>query len=70
MESRGEKQGRVPSTLKTYVSMLFQIKGTIRGKDITIFNLSCTKRGNRGNVTPPNFGNGETQYMCVCVCEI
>ena len=36
MESHGEKQGRFPSTLKTYVSMLLQIKGTIRGKDITI----------------------------------
>ena len=36
MESCGQKQGRFPSTLKTYVSMLLQIKGTIRGKDITI----------------------------------
>ena len=36
MESRDEKQGRFPSTLKTYVSMLLQIKGTIRGKNITI----------------------------------
>ena len=36
MESYGKKQGRFPSTLKTYVSMLLQIKGTIRGKDITI----------------------------------
>ena len=36
MESRDEKQGIFPSTLKTYVSMLLQIKGTIRGKNITI----------------------------------
>ena len=36
MESHDEKQGRFPSTSKTYVSMLFRIKGTIRGKDITI----------------------------------
>ena len=36
MESYGKKQGRFPSTLKTYVSMLLQIKGTIRGKYITI----------------------------------
>ena len=37
MESYGEKQGRFPSTSKTYVSVLFQIKGTIRGKNITIY---------------------------------
>ena len=37
MEFQGEKQGRFPSTSKTYASLLFQIKGTIRGKDITIF---------------------------------
>ena len=36
MESQVEKQGSFPSTSKTYVSVLFQIKGTIRGKDITI----------------------------------
>ena len=36
MESHGEKQGRFPSNLKTCVSVLFQIKGTIRGKDVTI----------------------------------
>ena len=36
MESYGKKQGIFPSTLKNYVSMLLQIKGTIRGKDITI----------------------------------
>ena len=36
IESQGKKQGRFPSTLKTYASMLFHIKGTIRGKDITI----------------------------------
>ena len=36
MESHGNKQGRFPSNLKNYVSMLFQIKGTIRGKVVTI----------------------------------
>ena len=36
MESRSEKQGSFPCTSKTCISMLFQIKGTIRGKDITI----------------------------------
>ena len=36
MESQDEKQGRFPSTLKIYVSILLQIKWTIRGKDITI----------------------------------
>ena len=32
MESHDKKQGRFPSTLKKFVSMLFQIKWTIRGK--------------------------------------
>ena len=36
MEFYGGKQGRYPSTLKSYASVLFQIKGTIRGDDITI----------------------------------
>ena len=45
MESQGKKQGRFPSTLKTYASMLFQIKGTIRGKDITI-SIAPVKRNN------------------------
>ena len=36
LESHDKKQGIFPSTLKTFVSMLLQIKGTIRGKDITI----------------------------------
>ena len=36
MESQGEKQGRFTSTLKTYASVLFHIKGTVRGKGITI----------------------------------
>ena len=31
-----KKQAIFSSTLKTYVSMLLQIKGTIRGKDFTI----------------------------------
>ena len=36
MESYGGKRGRFPSTLKTYGSVLFQIKGTIRGEYIMI----------------------------------
>ena len=36
MESYGKKHGIFPSNLKTYVSILFQIKGAIRGKAITI----------------------------------
>ena len=36
MESYGEKQGIFPSTSKIYYSVSFQIKWTIRGKDITI----------------------------------
>ena len=36
MESYSKKQGIFSSTLKTYVSKLFQIKGTNRGKNITI----------------------------------
>ena len=36
MESYGKKQGIFPSTLRTYVSMLLQIKETIRGKNTTI----------------------------------
>ena len=45
MESYREKQGIFPSNLKTYVSMLFQIKGTIRGKSITI-SIAPDKRNN------------------------
>ena len=45
MESHGEKQGRFPSTLKTFVSVLFQIKGSIRGKDITI-SIAPSERNN------------------------
>ena len=45
MESLVEKQGRFPSTSKTYASMLFQIKGTIRGKDITI-SIAPNERNN------------------------
>ena len=36
MESYGKKHGIFSSNLKTYVSVLFQIKWTIRGKSITI----------------------------------
>ena len=45
MESRDKKQGKFPSTLKTYVSMLLQIKWTIRGKDIT-FYIALDERNN------------------------
>ena len=37
MESHDKKQGRFSSTLKTYFSKLLQIKGMIRGKNITIY---------------------------------
>ena len=36
LESHDKKQGIFSSPLKTYVSKLFQIKGTIRGKTIII----------------------------------
>ena len=45
MESYGEKQGRFPSTSKTYASMFFPINGTIRGKDITI-SITHVERNN------------------------
>ena len=41
IESHDKKQGRFSSTLKTYVVKLFQIKGTIRGKNITISIAPC-----------------------------
>ena len=40
-----KKQGIFSSTLKTYVSKLFQIKGTIRGKNITI-SIAPDERNN------------------------
>ena len=36
MDSQSKKEGSFPSTSKFYASVLFQIKGTIRGKVITI----------------------------------
>ena len=45
MESRDKKQGIFSCTLKTYVSKLFQIKGTIRGKNITI-SIAPDERNN------------------------
>ena len=45
MESQGKKQGRFLGTSKTYVSVLFLIKGTIRGKDITI-SIAPIERNN------------------------
>ena len=36
MESCSEER-RFPSTSKIYASVLFRLKGTIRGKDVTIF---------------------------------
>ena len=43
MEYHDEKQEIFPNTSKSYVSMLLQIKGTIRGKDITI-SISPSER--------------------------
>ena len=45
MEYHDEKQEIFPNTSKTYVSMLLQIKGTIRGKDITI-SIALDERNN------------------------
>ena len=45
MGSNSEKQGRFPSNLKNYDSVLFQIKGTIRGKYITI-SIAPDERNN------------------------
>ena len=45
MESQDKKHGIFPSTLKTYVSMLLQIKETIRGKNITV-SIAPGKRNN------------------------
>ena len=39
MDSHDKKQGIFSSTLKTYVSKLFQIKGTIRGKTLLFLLL-------------------------------
>ena len=46
MESHVKKQGRFSSTLKTYVSKLFQIKGTIREKrtSINVSKRSLTEK--------------------------
>ena len=45
MESHDKKQGIFSSTLKNYVSKLFQIKWTIRGKNITI-SIAPDERNN------------------------
>ena len=45
LESHDKKQGRFSSTSKNYVSMLLQIKWTIRGKYITI-SIALDKRNN------------------------
>ena len=45
LESHDKKQGIFPSTLITYVLMLLQIKGTIRGKYITI-SIAPSERNN------------------------
>ena len=45
IESHEKKQGMFSITLKTYVSKLFQTKGTIRGKNITI-SIALGKRNN------------------------
>ena len=53
IESHDEKQGIFSSTLKTYISMLLQIKRTIRGKDI---NISISP-GERNNYISDEFSN-------------
>ena len=53
MESNSKKQGIFPSNLKTYVSVLFKIKGTIRGKSITI----SIAPGERNNYIIDEFTN-------------
>ena len=53
MGSNSEKQGRFPSNLKNYDSVLFQIKGTIRGKGITIY----ISLGERNNYISDEFSN-------------
>ena len=53
MECHDKKQGRFSSTLKTYVSNLFQINETIRGKNITI-SISL---GERNNYISDEFAN-------------
>ena len=53
MESHDKKQGIFPRILKTYVSMLLKIKGTIRGKNITI----SIAPGERNNYISDEFAN-------------
>ena len=69
MESQDEKQGRFPSTLKTFVSMLLQIKGTIRGKDIPI-SIAPSEHNNyisdefANELAIPDSNIGERLYFC------
>ena len=53
MGSNSEKQGIFPSNLKTYVLVLIQIKGTIRGKAITI----ATAPNEHNNYISDEFAN-------------
>ena len=62
MESQGEKQGRFPSTSKTYALVLFQLR-TIRGKDISISippvertNYISVEFANELAIPEPNIG--------------
>ena len=53
MGSNSEKQVIFPRNLKPYVSVLFQIKGTIRGKSSTI----SIALGERNNYISDEFAN-------------
>ena len=53
MGSNSEKQVIFPRNLKPYVSVLFQIKGTIRGKAITI----SISPGEHNNYISDEFSN-------------
>ena len=69
MESRDKKQGIFSRTLKTYVSKLFQIKGTNRGKNITI-SIALGERNNyisdefANELAIPNSNIGERLDFC------
>ena len=64
-----KKQAIFSSTLKTYVSKLFQIKGTIRGKNITI-SIAPSKCNNyisdefANELAIPNSNIGESLDFC------
>ena len=69
LESHDKKQGIFSSTLKTYVSKLFQIKGMIRGKKITI-SIAPSECNNyisdefANELAIPDSNIGERLYIC------